>query len=56
MSKVKIKEKKIALGGDNKELSDMFNQMIGTSNIDLNFAWPRYQRLHTLSTSVLETI
>ena len=28
-----------------KELAQMFNQMIGTDNVDVSIAYPRYQKI-----------
>jgi hypothetical protein len=44
MNRAKVKKLKSA-GFDMTELNDMFNQMLGTSNINLEFAWPRFQRI-----------
>ena len=46
--RVKVKKSK-ASGINMDELNDMFNQMLGTSNINLEFAWPRYQKIRNMT-------
>ncbi len=48
MSKVKVKKVKMTLGPKNEELSDMFNQMIGTGLVNISIAYPRYKRIKHL--------
>lgn len=48
MRKVKIKKVKMALGGENEELADMFNQMLGTGTANIPIAYPRYKRIRVL--------
>jgi hypothetical protein len=45
MSKVKIKKIKVPIGMNDEDLSDMFNQMLGTGSVNLNIAYPRYKRV-----------
>jgi hypothetical protein len=41
---------------DMGELNEMFNQMLGTSNINLEYAWPRFQRIRKHSSRIVEII
>lgn len=50
MNKVKVKAKvkvlKTEIAGDDEDLGELFNNMVGTAN--MNFAYPRYRRIHSL--------
>lgn len=47
--------KKIVIG-DTSDLSDIFNQMLGTDNVDMNIAYPKYQKVSALITSILDVL
>lgn len=47
--------KKITIG-DTSDLSDIFNQMLGTGNTDMNIAVPKYQKVAALITSTLDVL
>lgn len=48
MAKVIKKKIKIPIGSQDKDLASMFNQMLGTGDINLHIAWPRYKRISGL--------
>jgi hypothetical protein len=48
MSKVKVKKMRMPVGGKDTDLSDMFNQMLGTGSVNMTIAYPKYQRIHSL--------
>ncbi len=48
MRKVKVKKVKVALGGGDSDLAEMFNQMLGTGTANIPIAYPRYKRMRTL--------
>lgn len=43
----KVKKIKVSLG-DNEDLAEMFNQMLGTGTVNLAIAYPRYERIKDL--------
>lgn len=45
MSRVKVKEVKIPLTSKDDGLTEMFNQMLGTGNVNVNIAYPRYTKM-----------
>lgn len=38
------------------DLADMFNQLLGTGGTNLEFAWPRYNRLKKISTQLVKLV
>ena len=53
MRKVTVKKMKDKSGVDPAELSEMFNQMLGTGNTNLVVAYPRYLRMEGLCRSLI---
>lgn len=50
--KTKLKKVKISLA-NNKDVADLFNQMLGTGATNLNIAYPRYQHMKSLSERIV---
>ncbi len=50
--KTKIKIKTIK----DKELADMFNQMLGTGNVNLSVCWPRYNEIKSYIQRAVDTL
>jgi hypothetical protein len=50
--KVKIMRKKIV----DDDLAEMFNQLLGTGGTNLEFAWPRYQRLKKIAIQLTKLV
>lgn len=48
MSQVKVKKVKVPITVNNKDLNEMFNRMIGEGSVDVEIAYPRYQRIGNL--------
>jgi hypothetical protein len=49
-----VKKVKIPIGSQNADLSEMFNQMLGTGNINITIAYPRYVRIKKLCEQLLK--
>lgn len=47
MSKVKVKKMRMPIGGSDTDLSEMFNQMLGTGNVNMTIAYPKYDKIKT---------
>lgn len=54
MSRVKTKKIKIPLGGQSDDISDLFNQMLGTGAVNMHIAYPRYKRIMGLCTQMVK--
>ena len=37
-----------------RNISDMFNQMIGTGNVDMNIVYPKYFNISTITTRLIK--
>lgn len=48
MSKVKVKKIKVNVGMKDEGIAEMFNQMLGTGNVNLSIAYPRYKRIESI--------
>lgn len=51
-SKVRIVSKKVV----DDDLAEMFNQLLGTGGVNLEFAWPRYNRLKKISLQLVKLV
>lgn len=52
-AKVKVRKIKISGGGDNDELNKMFNSVLGTGEIDMGIAYPRFLTMRDLCKNIL---
>jgi hypothetical protein len=51
--KAKVKKIKVSAASD-RDISDMFNQMLGTGSVNLSIAYPRYIKIKELSLRVMK--
>lgn len=47
-NKVKVKKIKVPVGFKDEGIAEIFNQMLGTGNVNMNIAYPRYKRIKGL--------
>jgi len=53
----KVKTIKQTIGGDNKDISSIFNQLLGTNeSINLNICYPKYLEIHQFCNRILDTL
>ncbi len=58
-AKIKIKKTKVTIGNADGDISDMFNQILGTGEVDLKIAYPRYIAIKNICmrlTDLFETV
>ncbi len=51
--KARVKKQMKSAGFKPEDLGDMFNEMIGAKNINLELAWPRYQKIRNMTRELL---
>lgn len=52
--KAKAKKIKVPIGAQDSDLSEMFNQILGTGSVNITIAYPRYRRIKGLSEQLIK--